>query len=112
VGTGVAAKAAGLADASGLITLSCLALIGVVVTAAYFLWLTQRVLLGPLKESILEKAHGHLSDMNRAEWLSLLPLAVFTVLIGIIPGPIVLNVINDFDQWLLTSLSALLGGVR
>jgi NADH-quinone oxidoreductase subunit M len=110
IGTGLAAQQMGIEDAGRLVLLAALSLLGVVITAAYFLWLIQRVLLGPVKESLLEKCHGELRDMNLAEYLAVLPIAVFTVLIGIFPGAMVLNLINSFDAYTLHTLNMFLGG--
>jgi NADH-quinone oxidoreductase subunit M len=71
-----------------LFLMTCLSVIGVIITAAYLLWVIQRVLLGPLKEQ-----WAQLPDMTPLEWISLAPLGVLMVLLGIYPAP-VLNVIN------------------
>lgn len=110
VGTGLAASAGGLEGARSLLWLTAFSVVGLVLTAAYFLWLIQRVLLGPLKESIVEKAHGQLRDLSASEYMTMVPLALATVLIGIIPGPIVLNLIDHFDSGLLQQLGQMLGG--
>jgi NADH-quinone oxidoreductase subunit M len=60
-----------------------LALIGIVVTAAYMLWMLQRVLLGPLNPK-WEK----MPDANGREILSLAPLMALMLFFGIIPGPV------------------------
>lgn len=64
------------------------AVIGIVVTAAYFLWTVQRMFLGELKDE-----YRHFPDMNLREHLSLWPLAILTFLIGVYP-PIFLRVIQ------------------
>ena len=104
IGTGLQANQAGLQDANLLLTLSCVAILGVLVTAAYFLWMMQRVLLGAVNEGIVEKAHGHLTDMTAAELITLAPLMFLTLAIGIVPGIVVLDMINDFTWHLLTTL--------
>lgn len=63
--------------------LAGLALIGIVVTAAYMLWMLQRVLLGPLNPK-WEK----MPDANGREILSLAPLMALMLLFGVIPGPL------------------------
>lgn len=60
-----------------------LALIGIVVTAAYMLWMLQRVLLGPLNPK-WEK----MPDANGREILSLAPLMALMLFFGIVPGPV------------------------
>ncbi|NUQ00870.1 MAG: NADH-quinone oxidoreductase subunit M [Armatimonadetes bacterium] len=104
IGTGLQAAQQGLPDGVTLVVLSCVAILGVLITAAYFLWMLQRVLLGPVNEGIVEKAHGHLKDMNFWEVATMAPLVLLTVLIGIIPGPLVLNLVNQFSHYLLQSL--------
>lgn len=61
-----------------------LSVLGVVVTAAFFLWMIQRVLLGNLNPK-----YQNLTDMDRREVVSLLPLAVLTIAIGIFPGMLI-----------------------
>jgi NADH-quinone oxidoreductase subunit M len=60
-----------------------LALIGIVVTAAYMLWMLQRVLLGPLNPKLAQ-----LPDADTREIVSLAPLMALMLLFGIIPGPL------------------------
>ncbi len=106
IGTGLSANALGLDGGSALLKLTCFSILGVIITAAYFLWMMQRILLGPVKESLLEHCHdGKLTDMNTHEMISLVPLALLTVLIGIVPGPMVLDMINNYTRHLLASLN-------
>lgn len=60
-----------------------LALIGIVVTAAYMLWMLQRVILGPLNPR-----WDKMPDANGREILSLAPLMALMLFFGIIPGPV------------------------
>ncbi len=63
-------------------TLTFVALAGIVITAAYFLWkVIQKVLLGTLKP-----AWAALQDLHGYEVITLAPLAVLIVLIGLYPG--------------------------
>ncbi|MCL5102736.1 MAG: NADH-quinone oxidoreductase subunit M [Armatimonadetes bacterium] len=71
----------GTYDASPLI--AGLALIGVVVTAAYMLWMIQRVLLGPLNAK-----WEQMPDADGREIVALAPLMVLMLFFGIIPGPV------------------------
>jgi len=71
----------GTYNASAL--LAGLALIGIVVTAAYMLWMLQRVLLGPLNPK-WEK----MPDADGREVLSLAPLMALMLLFGVLPGPL------------------------
>ena len=66
-----------------------LALIGIVVTAAYMLWMLQRVLLGPLNPK-WEK----MPDANGREILSLAPLMALMLFFGVIPGPVLVFFTN------------------
>lgn len=63
--------------------LAGLALIGIVVTAAYMLWMLQRVLLGPLNPK-WEK----MPDADAREVISIAPLMALTLFFGIIPGAV------------------------
>jgi NADH-quinone oxidoreductase subunit M len=60
-----------------------LAALGVILTAAYLLWTIQRIFLGPLNE----KWKG-LPDMSLRETLTLAPLVVLVLVLGIYPMPI------------------------
>ncbi|MGI6295553.1 MAG: complex I subunit 4 family protein [Armatimonadota bacterium] len=60
-----------------------LSLIGIVMTAAYMLWMMQRVLLGPLNPK-WEK----MPDANAREIVSLAPLMALMLLFGVLPGPV------------------------
>lgn len=75
--------------------ITALALLGVLITAAFFLWMIQRVLLGPLNEK-----YKDLIDMDKREIISLAPLMFLTLFIGLYPGPI-LKIINTATQEVL-----------
>ncbi len=75
---------------ASLTTLTFVALSGVVITAAYFLWkVIQRVLLGTLNE-----AWATLPDLQPYEVITLAPMAILMVLIGLFPSWI-LDTINS-----------------
>ena len=57
------------------------AAVGIVLGAAYLLWLYQRVFWGPLDNPL----NQNLPDMNRRELLTLVPLTILMVWIGIAP---------------------------
>ncbi|MBU1072350.1 NADH-quinone oxidoreductase subunit M, partial [bacterium] len=57
---------------------------GVVLGAIYMLWMYQRVFLGRLARD----ANRHLSDLNLREWIVLIPIMVFIVLLGVAPAPL------------------------
>jgi NADH-quinone oxidoreductase subunit M len=60
------------------------ATLGVILSAAYALWLYGRVIFGPLTKPALR---GML-DLDRREAVTLMPLAALTVLFGIYPAPV------------------------
>ena len=73
-----------------LTTLTYIALLGVVITAAYFLWkVIQRVLLGTLNEK-----WANLPDLQPYEIITLAPMAILMILIGLYPSWI-LDTINS-----------------
>jgi len=61
--------------------LTSLAVIGIVVTAAFLLWTLQRVFLGPLNEK-----YKDFPDVTGREVFTLAPLAFLCVLLGVVPG--------------------------
>ena len=61
-----------------------LATLGVVLGAAYMLWLTKRVIFGVTKNSAIET----LSDVNKSEIIMLATLAFFVIFFGFYPAPI------------------------
>jgi len=63
--------------------ITCFAAIGVIVTAAYFLWMIQRVFLGPLKAK-----WSTLPDMDWGEIVATAPLCVAMLVIGVYPEPL------------------------
>jgi NADH-quinone oxidoreductase subunit M len=65
--------------------LSILAAAAVILTAGYILWTLQRVFLGGS-----QKCKG-LPDLNIREWLVAIPLAVFTIGLGIFPQSLLLS---------------------
>jgi len=58
------------------------AAVGIVLGAAYLLWMLQRVIFGSLPEQ-----YAGLADLSAAELLSLAPLVALTVWIGVAPRP-------------------------
>ena len=61
-----------------------LSTLGIILTAAYMLWALQRMFLGTLPE----RWNG-LTDINGRELVSLVPLAVIVIFLGIYPAPII-----------------------
>ncbi len=61
-----------------------LATVGVVLGAAYMLWLTKRLIFGVTKNSSIET----LSDINKSEIIMLGTLAFFVIFFGFYPAPL------------------------
>jgi NADH-quinone oxidoreductase subunit M len=60
------------------------AVIGIILGAAYLLWLYQRVMFGP----VTNPANEHLPDLNAREYATLIPLVILAFWIGIYPKPL------------------------
>lgn len=73
-----------------------LASTGVILGAIYMLWMYQRVFLGPLTN---EKNRG-LPDLSLREWVVLIPIMVFIVLLGVKPAPLVDRMAPSIDKLL------------
>lgn len=65
-------------------SMTVIAAIGVVLTAAYLLWMMQRVFFGPLNE----KYKGY-PDMSGRELFTLVPLVIVVVVLGVYPQPLI-----------------------
>jgi NADH-quinone oxidoreductase subunit M len=70
-------------------TLTIISATAVIITAAYYLWAIQRMMLGPLNEK-----YRALPDLNWRERLTLYPLGALIVLFGFYPAAI----INLFER--------------
>ncbi|NCO35202.1 MAG: oxidoreductase [Armatimonadetes bacterium CG2_30_59_28] len=75
-----------------------LSVIGIVVTAAYFLWMLQRVLLGPLNER-----YKDLMEINALEKWAVAPLLILIFILGVYPAP-VLDPVNAAMDHLVRNL--------
>jgi NADH-quinone oxidoreductase subunit M len=62
---------------------------GIVLTAGYMLWTFQRIFLGPLNEK-----YRTLPEINARELVTLVPLAIIVLFLGICPAPM----LNIFDH--------------
>lgn len=77
-----------------------IASIGIVLTAAYLLWMVQRVFLGPFTTLHKDTATGILSPAHEIaplalrEWVVLIPLGALCIWIGVMPQP-VLNLMSS-----------------
>jgi len=78
-----------------------IAVIGIVLTAGYILYMLQRILLGPFNEK-----WSHLTEINNRELVTLIPLIILTILIGVYPA-LLLNLINPTMTALLTSIGGI-----
>lgn len=74
-------------------TETAIAAIGIVMGAAYLLWMAQRVFLGPFT-TLVKDHHGHLHaatdelvPLKAHEWVVLIPLGVLCLVIGLYPQP-------------------------
>ena len=67
-----------------MVVLVCISVIGIIITAAYMLWMYQRIFLGPLNEK-----WAWLTDMDYREKITLVPLVVLMLLFGIIPNTLI-----------------------
>ncbi len=66
-----------------------IAVLGIVLGAAYLLWMLQRVIFGKYNEKL-----GELKRITWIEFVTLLPLIVIIILVGVYPTPII-NMINS-----------------
>ncbi len=62
---------------------TAIAVSGVVLGAAYFLWSYQRIFFGPLNEK-----YENITDINDRELFTLIPLAILAVFVGVYPAPV------------------------
>lgn len=74
---------------------------GIVITAGYFLFMIQRILLGPLN-SKWEK----IEEINTLELVTLVPLMIIVVVLGVYPK-LALDIINPPINFILTNIGAL-----
>lgn len=58
--------------------------VGIVLGAAYSLWLYQRTMFGP----VTNEKNADLPDLNRREWAYMLPLVALVFWIGVYPKPV------------------------
>jgi NADH-quinone oxidoreductase subunit M len=65
--------------------MTALAVISVVLSAAYMLWTVKRVSYGPLQHA----EHASYPDLDRRELAAVLPLVVLLLVVGVWPGPLV-----------------------
>jgi NADH-quinone oxidoreductase subunit M len=81
--------------------LAILAALTVVLTAAYILWTLQRVYFG------INPAYKDFPDINLRELTCIVPLIVLAVLLGVLPGMLLLNWMEPHVTGLVDSLAQL-----
>ncbi len=84
-------------------TMTMIALLGIIVGAAYMLWTLQRVLLGKPRVE-----YPHLADMSRRELFIMLVLVAVMLFVGIYPAPL-LDIINTGAQGVLQMMGVIAG---
>ncbi len=85
--------------------LTILSTIGIVVGAAYFLWTLQRVFLGKLNPKYEE-----LPEINKREILTLVPLGILTIVLGIWPN-FALDMFRESVDELVTLMNTFQAGL-
>jgi NADH-quinone oxidoreductase subunit M len=79
-------------------TITAISVIGIVLTAGYLLWTLQRMFLGPLNEKWKD-----LPEINAREIVTLAPLGIIVLILGIYPMPL-LDMISTSMQNLIEML--------
>ena len=69
----------------------------VILSAVYMLWMYQRAFFA-VPSDWMKRAWAGLTDLNRDEWLSLSPLIVLVVVLGVYPGPILDTISVPVDR--------------
>jgi NADH-quinone oxidoreductase subunit M len=87
-----------------------LATTGLILSAAYALWLYRKVVFGTLKPSL-----ASIKDLTFREGLTLAPLVVLTILFGVYPKPVldmsaasVQQLVNNYSQAMSATKAAAL----
>src|SRR5688572_22193159 len=66
---------------------AAVAMVAVILSAVYMLWMFQRAFF-TVPSDWMKRFWPSLRDMSRGEWVSLSPLIVLVVLLGVYPGPV------------------------
>jgi NADH-quinone oxidoreductase subunit M len=69
----------------------------VIASAVYMLWMFQRVFFS-VPSDWMRQSWAGLRDMNRNEWISLSPLIVLVVALGVYPGPVLDAIAAPVDR--------------
>jgi NADH-quinone oxidoreductase subunit M len=82
---------------------------GVILSAAYMLWMFQRVNYGP----VTNEQNAHLPDLRPREWVVIVPIVAVAILMGVLPNlflkpmaPSVEKLLNQFHQSSTTRIEA------
>lgn len=81
--------------------------IGIVITAAYFLWTFQRMFLGELNEK-----YATLPEINGRELFTLVPIGIVVIFLGIYPAPLldlIQTSLNDLVEVVKAAETTLVG---
>ncbi|MBC6400198.1 MAG: NADH-quinone oxidoreductase subunit M [Ekhidna sp.] len=83
--------------------LAILAVLGIIISAAYFLWTIQRMFFGHyfVRESVRKE---NMFDLTSGEKAMFIPLALFVLLLGIFPN-LILNYSNETIQFFINYIS-------
>jgi len=74
------------------------AVIGILISAAYFIWTLQRMFFGKywVRE---EEWQVKMRDLTKREWLMLLPLAILVLSLGIFPSIVLESIATSIEFW-------------
>jgi NADH-quinone oxidoreductase subunit M len=88
---------------------AAIAATGVILSAAYMLWMFQRVNYGP----VTNEKNARLPDLTTREWIVLVPIVAMTILMGVLPNlflrpiePSVERMLNQVRQGAQTPVRA------
>ena len=70
-------------------TVAMISALGIIIGAAYVLWMLQRVFLGPKNDE-----YDNLPDINTREMFTLVPIGIIVLILGVYPMP-VLNLMRE-----------------
>jgi len=82
---------------------TALSVLGILITAGFYLWMIQRVFLGKLNPKYTE-----LTDMDSREKLAVVPLAILTVICGVYPW-ILLKIMSPASEGLVSHITKIVG---
>ena len=72
--------------------------IGILISAAYFIWTIQRMFFGKywIRKS---EWNTQMTDLSRREWLMLVPLALIVIILGIFPSTVLGPIQQSLEFW-------------